>query len=99
MDWIDLTQDRDKWWAVVNVAMNHRVSQNARNFLTSCEMTSFSWWTALLDGLCLSGNQCRQWCSNNFLCISYFLLACYMSSPVYSRWYDPVNFDKHLQFT
>jgi hypothetical protein len=24
MDWIDLTQDRDGWWAVVNSAMNLR---------------------------------------------------------------------------
>ena len=22
MDWIDLSQDRDRWWAVVNAAMN-----------------------------------------------------------------------------
>jgi hypothetical protein len=22
MDWIELAQDRDRWWAVVNVAMN-----------------------------------------------------------------------------
>ena len=58
MDRIHLTQDRDKWLAVMNVAMNHQVSQNAWNFLTSCEMTSFSWWTALLYRVCLSGNQC-----------------------------------------
>jgi hypothetical protein len=22
MDWIDMAQDRDRWWALVNVAMN-----------------------------------------------------------------------------
>jgi hypothetical protein len=25
MDWIDLAQDGDRWWAVVNVVMNLRV--------------------------------------------------------------------------
>jgi hypothetical protein len=23
MDWIDLAQDRDQWWALVNMVMNH----------------------------------------------------------------------------
>jgi hypothetical protein len=35
MDWIDLAYDRDMWRAVVSAVMNLRVSQNARNFLTS----------------------------------------------------------------
>ena len=26
MDWIDLAQDKDRWWALVNVVMNLRVS-------------------------------------------------------------------------
>jgi hypothetical protein len=26
IDWIDLAQDGDIWWALVNAVMNHRVS-------------------------------------------------------------------------
>ena len=33
--WIDVVQDRDRWWAMVNAAMNLRVVQNVGNFLTS----------------------------------------------------------------
>jgi hypothetical protein len=25
MDWIDLAEDRDQWWALVNIVMNLRV--------------------------------------------------------------------------
>ena len=35
MNWIDVAQDRDRWWAVMNAVMNLRVPQNAGNFLTS----------------------------------------------------------------
>jgi len=35
MDWIELTQDRDRWWPVVIEVMNLRVLRIAGNFLTS----------------------------------------------------------------
>ena len=35
VNWIDLTEDRDRWWAVVNAVMSLRVTQNVGNFLIS----------------------------------------------------------------
>jgi hypothetical protein len=42
MDWIGLVQDRDSWWALLNVIMNLQVSLKAGNFLTSCKPVCFS---------------------------------------------------------
>jgi hypothetical protein len=35
MDWIEMAQEKDRWWALVNAVMNLRVPQNVGNFLTS----------------------------------------------------------------
>jgi len=35
MDWIDMAQGKDRWWALVKVVMKLRVSLNAGTFLTS----------------------------------------------------------------
>jgi len=35
MDWIDLSQDMDKWWTVLKTAVNRRVPKNAGSFLLS----------------------------------------------------------------
>jgi hypothetical protein len=48
MHCIDLAQDRGKFWAVVNMAMNTVLPEYIRNFLTSSGTISFSRRTMLL---------------------------------------------------
>jgi hypothetical protein len=50
MDWIELTQERDRWRALVHVVMSLQVPCNAGNILTSCRPVSFSRRT-LLHGI------------------------------------------------
>ena len=35
VDWINLTKDKDEWYAVVNTVLNLQVPQDGGNFLTS----------------------------------------------------------------
>jgi hypothetical protein len=46
--WINVAQDRGKWWDVVKIVMNLEGSKNSRNFLTSKGTVSFS-RTLLMD--------------------------------------------------
>ena len=50
MDWIDLSQGRDRWRVLVNAAMNLRFAQNAGNFLTCLGTVNF-WGRILLHGV------------------------------------------------
>jgi hypothetical protein len=50
MDRIDMAQDRDRWWALVNAVMNLRAPKNAWSLLTSSGITRFS-RRALVHGI------------------------------------------------
>jgi hypothetical protein len=50
MHWIDLSQDRDQWSALVNTVMNLRVPWNVVTFLRSCVLAP---WSQLVGVTCL----------------------------------------------
>jgi len=35
-DWMELAQDKDRWWPLVSTVMNLRVPKNGGHFLTCC---------------------------------------------------------------
>jgi hypothetical protein len=47
MDWIDVTQDRERWYSFVNVVINPRVPLNVGNCLASLGNISWSRITLL----------------------------------------------------
>jgi hypothetical protein len=47
MDWIELTQDKDRWRELVTAVMYLWVPKNAGEFLTSSKPVSFSRGTVL----------------------------------------------------
>ena len=48
LDWINLAQGMEKWWAVVNTSVDFGYQQNARNFFTCGGTISFSKKTLFL---------------------------------------------------
>jgi hypothetical protein len=53
VDWINVSKDREKRWAVVNTVMKRQVAKNAGNFLTSWGTVSFSRQTLLRGVGCI----------------------------------------------
>jgi hypothetical protein len=59
MDWIDLAQDTDKWWARVTAVINLRIPYNVVNILTGRTPVNFSVRT-LLHGVNYRVNYIRH---------------------------------------
>jgi len=60
MGWIDLAQDRDRWWLCEDVVMNLQVPYSVGNFLGSWEPVSF-WGMALLQVVSYLEDWGRVW--------------------------------------
>jgi len=44
MDWIDLAQDRDRWWLFEDVVMNLQVPYNVGNFWPAEDLLASEEW-------------------------------------------------------
>jgi hypothetical protein len=42
VDWIELAQDRNQWWTLVNTMINFGFLKIAGSFLSGCTIGSFS---------------------------------------------------------
>ena len=60
MDWIDLAQDRDRWQALVNAAVNLRIPHNTGNFLNNWGPIGF-WRRSLLRGVSFNFTYDMSW--------------------------------------
>jgi hypothetical protein len=54
LNWLELPQDTSKWWARVDMVMNHRVTQSVPNFfgqLGSSKLLTneFALWSSLIS--------------------------------------------------
>jgi hypothetical protein len=50
--WIDLAQDRDKYWIVLNMVMNLQIPQNAGHVLTICKILASLERTCPMELVC-----------------------------------------------
>jgi hypothetical protein len=48
VDWIDIAQDRNQWWVLVNTSLNLRVPENAE-FSSDCTISGSSRRAQLCD--------------------------------------------------
>ena len=70
IEWINLTQDKDRWRALVNTVMNLRVLEYSGNSLSSLGRFSFSGRTLLHGVSTFTCAQCDFFNSSGGKCLS-----------------------------